>query len=89
VEARVDVRIPFLTGLGSASAGAFIRSCTSDFGASLRDAWCGAAPLPGAAALAHEHCLGCGLIAAGMALIAIAPLLLQLPSGRLAKAMAA
>lgn len=85
----MDVRIPFLTGLGLLSAGAFIRSCASDLPSALTNAWCGVAPPPGAVALTHEHCIGCGLIAGGIALVAFSPFLLRLPVERVIRVRAA
>lgn len=64
----------FLSGLATTVAGVFTRSCNE--GASLlTTSWCGGHP-PALAAY-HEHCAGCVMIAAGIGLLALSPLLVS------------
>lgn len=72
----------FLSGLASMLAGAFIRSC-NDTASLLTSSWCGGHPP--ALAAAHEHCAGCLLIAAGIGLVALSPLLIVWRSPRPAR----
>mgnify|MGYP000547098874 CR=1 FL=1 len=64
----------FLLGVAVIVAGAVIRSCNDAPITQLLNSWCGAPPR--SLTFAHEHCAGCVLIAAGVGLIAVAPLLL-------------
>jgi len=65
----VKIVVVLPVGIATALTGAFIRSCES-VPAELLNAWCGAPPR--AALLAqHQHCFGCALVVAGLALAAL------------------
>jgi hypothetical protein len=87
VEAPVKSVIVFLSGLTVTFVGAFIRSCTDGIPAEFARSWCGNAPPSQLFSTAHAHCTGCVVIAAGLALLAIAPLFAHF-SERPAKARA-
>jgi hypothetical protein len=87
VEALVKSVIVFLSGFALAFTGAFIRSCTDGIPAGFAQSWCGNAPPSHLLATAHAHCGGCALLAGGLALIALAPLLMNF-TGRRAAAQA-
>jgi hypothetical protein len=72
--------IVFLSGLAVTLAGAVIRSCSEGIPAEFAQSWCGNAPPSGLIATAHSHCAGCALLAGGLALVAIAPLLMRFPN---------
>lgn len=74
VEASVKSIAAFLSGLAALIAGAFIRSCNDGIASDFAHAWCGVPPrvIP----FSHQHCSGCVLMAAGVGLIAISPILL-------------
>lgn len=74
VEALVKSVIVFLSGLGVTLAGAVIRSCSDGIAVEFAQSWCGNAPPSHLIAAAHTHCAGCALVAGGLALAAIAPL---------------
>jgi hypothetical protein len=67
----------FLSGLAVTLAGAFIRSCQAGVSDALSHSWCGVAPPLGFVTPMHQHCPGCVLIAAGIALAAFSPMLLD------------
>jgi hypothetical protein len=71
----------FLSGLAATITGAFIRSCSSaGFPAEFYQSWCGLSPLEAAAM--HPHCAGCALTIAGIAFIAVSPILFALDAAR-------
>jgi hypothetical protein len=74
VKAPVKATVVFLVGLATLLAGSFIRSCQSP--AEFLNAWCGGAP-QSLALLRHQHCAGCVLVAAGIALLALSPILIS------------
>jgi hypothetical protein len=84
VEAPVMGLVVFLVGLATTLTGAFIRSCES-VPLELFQSWCGGAPQSLALAV-HQHCAGCVLMAAGLGLIAVSPMLLRWTTGRTVRA---
>jgi hypothetical protein len=66
----------FLFGVSAVLSGAFIRSCRS-IPAELFEAWCGGPPQSFTLAQ-HQHCVGCALMAVGLGLIALSPILTSL-----------
>lgn len=68
----------FLSGLATIVAGAFIRSC-NDGASMIASSWCGGHP-PSLAT--HEHCAGCVMVATGIGLLALSPLLTRLTPSR-------
>ena len=70
VEAHVKAfpAVLFLSGVTSTIAGAVTRSCDQDASSQLAHAWCG--PPLQALSSAHEHCAGCVMLVAGVALVA-------------------
>lgn len=85
VEAPVKAVVVMVSGLATAAAGAFIRSCTQDIPAAFANAWCGDAPLQIVSA-SHAHCAGCAMTAAGLALIVLSAILTTRSGGHLAGA---
>ena len=73
VEASVKTVVVPLFSIATTLTGVFIRSCQS-VPADLLNAWCGASPR--AALLSqHQHCFGCALVVAGLALAALSLML--------------
>lgn len=72
--------IVFLSGLLAMIAGAFLRFCAESIPAEFARSWCGNAPPPDFFAAAHSHCAVCAAIAAGLALVAIAPMFIPVAS---------
>ncbi|MDP3739237.1 MAG: hypothetical protein Q8R02_17740 [Hyphomonadaceae bacterium] len=66
--------IVFLSGLAVTFAGAFIRFCSDGIPEEFAQSWCGNAPPSHLLTASHAHCAGCALVAGGLALVAIAPL---------------
>lgn len=58
----------FLSGVTATLAGALTRSCDQDASSQLAHAWCG--PPLQSLSVAHEHCAGCVMMFAGIALVA-------------------
>ena len=65
--------VVLLFGMTATLTGAFTRSCQS-IPSELLQSWCGTLPRQFVAA-AHQHCVGCTLIATGVGLMALSPLL--------------
>jgi hypothetical protein len=82
MEAPVRILVTLLAGWSATLAGVSIRSCVDAIPAAFANAWCGAAPQSVSAALNHQHCAGCVLIAAGLVTMAAAPLLALAPRNR-------
>ena len=74
--------IMFLSGLLAVIAGAFLRSCAEGMPAEFARSWCGNAPPSDLFAATHSHCAGCAAIAAGLALVAIAPMFIPVANRR-------
>jgi len=82
----VKALILSLSGLATAVAGAVIRACEqaarTDMAADLASAFC----LPGMThptiALSHQHCAGCVMLFAGVAMMIAAPVVHRLPALR-------
>ena len=66
--------IIFAFGLIAAISGVFIRSCASHIPDGMLTSWCGGTPPSSFISASHEHCVGCALIAVGMALTALSAL---------------
>lgn len=64
----------FLLGIVAIIAGIAMRTCDDGLIAQISHSWCGAPPRD--LAFAHAHCAGCVMIAAGVGLLALSPLLL-------------
>jgi hypothetical protein len=84
VEAPVLGVVVFLVGLVTSLTGAFIRSCEA-VPSELFQSWCGSTP-HALALTAHQHCSGCALMASGLGLIAISPMLISWTVGRAVRA---
>ena len=60
--------ILLLSGTALSIAGAVKRACVQDASSQLAHAWCG--PPLQSLSVAHEHCAGCVMLFAGIALVA-------------------
>lgn len=60
--------ILLLSGTALTIAGAVKRACIQDASSQLAHAWCG--PPLQSLSVAHEHCAGCVMLVAGLALVA-------------------
>ncbi len=58
-----------LSGVAVAITGVVKRTCDQDASSQLAHAWCG--PSLQSMSVAHEHCAGCVMLVAGLALIAV------------------
>lgn len=83
-EADVRSALIFFSGLAATTAGLVLRACNTGIAGDIANYWCG--PQPHALVVqSHAHCAGCGIAAAGFALMIAAIIVASLPRRRVAR----